>query len=156
MIEFLAYTDGACSGNPGPGGWGVVLLARKNGNVVKRVEHSGGVRETTNNRMELQAAIAALNALSKKTKIVIVTDSKYVQKGITDWLPRWKKNLWKTSTKKNVKNKDLWEKLDILVNQNEVEWLWVKGHAGDTENERADTLARQEVEALLDDKAKNN
>ena len=149
MYNFVAYTDGACSGNPGPGGWGVVLLAKKDDEIIKRKEFSGGNLETTNNQMEIQAAIEALKALKRKTEIKIVTDSVYVQKGISEWLPNWKKNNWKTSSKKSVKNKQLWEELESLVLRNSVTWKWVKGHSGNKENERADELARYERDKLI-------
>ena len=142
MYKFKAYTDGACSGNPGVGGWGAVLLAEKNNKIIKRKEISGGLVDTTNNQMELIAAIETLKALKKYTEICIITDSNYVKKGITEWLPSWKKNNWKTSSKKEVKNRKLWEELEELVNRNKVDWLWVKGHAGNIENERADFLVR--------------
>ena len=148
MYKFKAYTDGACSGNPGIGGWGVVLLAEKNNKIIKRKEISGGVVDTTNNQMELIAAIETLKALKKYTEICIITDSNYVKKGITEWLPSWKKNNWKTSSKKEVKNRKLWEELEELVNRNKVDWLWVKGHAGNIENERADFLAREEINKI--------
>ena len=148
MYKFKAYTDGACSGNPGLGGWGAVLLAEKNNKIIKRKEISGGVVDTTNNQMELIAAIETLKALKKYTEICIITDSNYVKKGITEWLPSWKKNNWKTSSKKEVKNRKLWEELEELVNKNKVDWLWVKGHAGNIENERADFLAREEINKI--------
>ena len=148
MYKFKAYTDGACSGNPGVGGWGAVLLAEKNNKIIKRKEISGGVVDTTNNQMELIAAIETLKALKKSTEICIITDSNYVKKGITEWLPSWKKNNWKTSSKKEVKNRKLWEELEELVNRNKVDWLWVKGHAGNIENERADFLAREEINKI--------
>ena len=148
MYKFKAYTDGACSGNPGIGGWGAVLLAEKNNKIIKRKEISGGVADTTNNQMELIAAIETLKALKKYTEICIITDSNYVKKGITEWLPSWKKNNWKTSSKKEVKNRKLWEELEELVNRNKVDWLWVKGHAGNIENERADFLAREEINKM--------
>ena len=148
MYKFKAYTDGACSGNPGVGGWGAVLLAEKNNKIIKRKEISGGVVDTTNNQMELIAAIETLKALKKYTEICIITDSNYVKKGITEWLPSWKKNNWKTSSKKDVKNRKLWEELEELVNRNKVDWLWVKGHAGNIENERADFLAREEINKI--------
>ena len=148
MYKFKAYTDGACSGNPGVGGWGAVLLAEKNNKIIKRKEISGGLVDTTNNQMELIAAIEALKALKKYTEICIITDSNYVKKGITEWLPSWKKNNWKTSSKKDVKNRKLWEELEELVNRNKVDWLWVKGHAGNIENERADFLAREEINKI--------
>ena len=148
MYKFKAYTDGACSGNPGVGGWGAVLLAEKNNKIIKRKEISGGAEDTTNNQMELIAAIETLKALKKFTEICIITDSNYVKKGITEWLPSWKKNNWKTSSKKEVKNRKLWEELEELVNRNKVDWLWVKGHAGNIENERADFLAREEINKI--------
>jgi ribonuclease HI len=148
MYKFKAYTDGACSGNPGVGGWGAVLLAEKNNKIIKRKEISGGLVDTTNNQMELIAAIETLKALKKYTEICIITDSNYVKKGITEWLPSWKKNNWKTSSKKEVKNRKLWEELEELVNRNKVDWLWVKGHAGNIENERADFLARKEINKI--------
>ena len=148
MYKFKAYTDGACSGNPGVGGWGAVLLAEKNNKIIKRKEISGSVVDTTNNQMELIAAIETLKALKKFTEICIITDSNYVKKGITEWLPSWKKNNWKTSSKKEVKNRKLWEELEELVNRNKVDWLWVKGHAGNVENERADFLAREEINKI--------
>ena len=148
MYKFKAYTDGACSGNPGVGGWGAVLLAEKNNRIIKRKEISGGLVDTTNNQMELIAAIETLKALKKYTEICIITDSNYVKKGITEWLPSWKKNNWKTSSKKEVKNRKLWEELEELVNRNKVDWLWVKGHAGNIENERADFLAREEINKI--------
>ena len=148
MYKFKAYTDGACSGNPGVGGWGAVLLAEKNNKIIKRKEISGGLVDTTNNQMELIAAIETLKALKKYTEICIITDSNYVKKGITEWLPYWKKNNWKTSSKKEVKNRKLWEELEELVNRNKVDWLWVKGHAGNIENERADFLAREEISKI--------
>ena len=148
MYKFKAYTDGACSGNPGVGGWGAVLLAEKNNKIIKRKEISGGVVDTTNNQMELVAAIETLKVLKKFTEICIITDSNYVKKGITEWLPSWKKNNWKTSSKKEVKNRNLWEELEELVNKNKVDWQWVKGHAGNIENERADFLAREEINKI--------
>ena len=148
MYKFKAYTDGACSGNPGIGGWGVVLLAEKNNEIIKRKELSGSSLETTNNQMELIAAIETLKALKKPTEITIITDSSYVKKGITEWLSSWKRNNWKTSSKKEVKNKKLWEELEELANKNKVDWLWVKGHDGNVENEQADFLARMEIKKI--------
>lgn len=142
MAELFAYTDGACSGNPGPGGWGVLLLAREGDRVIKERTLSGGAADTTNNRMELQAAIGALEALERPSTITVVTDSAYVKGGITAWLHSWKRNGWKTSTKKPVKNEDLWRALDAAQARHRVTWEWVKGHAGHPENERADELAR--------------
>jgi ribonuclease HI len=142
MNEYFAYTDGACSGNPGPGGWGVLLIAKKQERVIKELELFGGEADTTNNRMELTAAIKALISLKKNTKITIVTDSKYVKIGITEWLVNWKRNNWRTSSNKPVKNADLWAELDKLCEKNTVVWQWVKGHAGHIENEKVDELAR--------------
>ncbi len=142
MPEFLAYTDGACSGNPGPGGWGVLLQARENGTVLKQRELSGGEANTTNNRMELLAAITALETLGRPTAITIVTDSQYVKNGVTSWIHGWKRNGWKTSARKPVKNVELWQRLDAAQAGHDVTWEWVKGHAGHPENEHADALAR--------------
>ena len=142
MAEFFAYTDGACSGNPGPGGWGTLLIAMQNGEVVKERELSGGEPDTTNNRMELMAAISALEALGRATEITVVTDSNYVKGGVTGWIHGWKKNGWKTASKQPVKNEDLWRRLDQAQARHQVTWKWVKGHAGHEENERADALAR--------------
>ena len=137
------FTDGACSGNPGPGGWGTIL---RYGEVEK--EMFGGDADTTNNRMELMAAIRGLEALSRPCDVTVYTDSTYVQKGITEWLPGWKKRGWKTADKKPVKNDDLWKRLDIAAARHQVQWSWVKGHAGHPENERADQLARQGVQQV--------
>ncbi len=142
MAAFFAYTDGACSGNPGPGGWGALLLARENGVVVRERELSGGEALTTNNRMELMAAISALEALGRPTRITVVTDSNYVKGGVTGWIHGWKRNGWKTADRKPVKNEDLWRRLDEAQARHQVRWEWVKGHAGHEENERADALAR--------------
>jgi ribonuclease HI len=131
------FTDGACSGNPGPGGWGAIL--RWNGHEK---EIAGGARATTNNRMELTAAIEALNALKAPRAVTIHTDSQYVMDGLTKWLPKWKRNGWKTSDKKPVKNTDLWRALDEACARHDVSWKWVRGHDGHAENERADALAR--------------
>lgn len=143
MAAFFAYTDGACSGNPGPGGWGVLLLAREGDKVVRERPLSGGEANTTNNRMELTAAIEALNALGRSTAITIVTDSTYVKDGVTKWIHGWKRNGWRTAAKKPVKNEDLWRALDEAQSRHQVTWDWVKGHAGHAENERADELARE-------------
>lgn len=142
MTELVAYTDGACSGNPGPGGWGVVLRALDGARVVKERELKGGAKDTTNNRMELQAAIAALEALERPATLRVITDSVYVRDGVTKWMHGWKRNGWKTSAKKPVKNEDLWRQLDTAQARHSVTWEWVKGHAGHPENERADELAR--------------
>ncbi len=142
MAELVAYTDGACSGNPGPGGWGVLLQAHDGGRLIKERALKGGEADTTNNRMELLAAINALEALSRPSAVTIVTDSAYVKNGITQWLAGWKRNGWKTAAKKPVKNDDLWRRLDAAQARHDVTWKWVKGHAGHAENERADELAR--------------
>ncbi|MBA84847.1 ribonuclease HI [Thalassobius sp. S69A] len=142
MPELFAYTDGACSGNPGPGGWGVLLRAMDGDSIVKERELSGGEPETTNNRMELLAAINALETLAKASTITVVTDSAYVKNGVTGWIHGWKRNGWKTAAKKPVKNVELWQRLDEAQARHNVTWEWVKGHAGHPENERADELAR--------------
>ena len=146
MLEIFAYTDGACSGNPGPGGWGVILQAKEDHNIIKERELYGGELETTNNRMELMAAISSLENLEKPTKLTIITDSNYVKGGVTDWINNWKKNNWKTANKKDVKNIDLWKRLDLARSKHQVTWRWVKGHSGQDENERADALARAGME----------
>jgi ribonuclease HI len=146
--ELFAYTDGACSGNPGPGGWGVVLQAVDAGSVVRERELSGGESLTTNNRMELMAAIAALEALERTATITIVTDSTYLRDGIRQWIHGWKRNGWKTAAKKPVKNADLWLRLDAAQARHSVVWEWIKGHAGHEQNERADALARAAIKAL--------
>jgi ribonuclease HI len=139
VTQIIIHTDGACSGNPGPGGWGAIL--EWNGH---RKELKGGEPETTNNRMEMMAAIKALEALKRSDKdIILITDSVYLRDGITKWIHGWKKRGWKTADKKPVKNVDLWQHLDKLVRQHSIEWRWVKGHAGDPGNERADELARE-------------
>lgn len=134
------YADGACKGNPGVGGWGALLVSG-----AHRKELIGGERLTTNNRMELTAVIEALKSLKRNSQVCIHTDSQYVLKGITEWLPNWKRRGWRTSTNSPVKNVDLWQRLDELVVQHEVRWLWVKGHNGHPGNERADALANQGV-----------
>ncbi len=148
MPELFAYTDGACSGNPGPGGWGALLQAKTGDAVVKERELKGGEADTTNNRMELLAAINALEALERPSTITVVTDSAYVKGGITEWLRSWKRNNWRTATKKPVKNEDLWRRLDEAAARHQVTWTWVKGHAGHPENERADALARAGMAAF--------
>ena len=140
MPQLFAYTDGACSGNPGPGGWGVLMLARDGTAVVKERELSGGEGLTTNNRMELQAAIHALEALDRASAITVITDSAYVKDGITTWIHGWKRNGWQK--KGGLKNVELWQRLDSAAARHQVRWEWVKGHAGHPENERADALAR--------------
>ncbi|PIE06786.1 MAG: ribonuclease HI [Rhodobacterales bacterium] len=142
MVELVAHTDGACSGNPGPGGWGVLLEAKHDGRVVKERELKGGEAATTNNRMELMAAIMALEVLDRPAAITVVTDSAYVKNGVTGWIHGWKKNGWKTAAKKPVKNAELWQRLDAAQARHQVDWKWIKGHAGHAENERADALAR--------------
>ncbi|MAD95023.1 MAG: ribonuclease HI [Rhodobacteraceae bacterium] len=146
MPKLYAYTDGACSGNPGPGGWGVLLLAKDGDTVIRSRELSGGEANTTNNRMELLAAINALNALKKPSSITVITDSVYVKDGITKWIFGWKSQGWKTATKKPVKNEDLWKCLDVATQRHSVTWEWIKGHAGHEENEKADKLARTGME----------
>lgn len=142
MTELYAWTDGACSGNPGPGGWGVLMRALEGETVLKERELQGGEAATTNNRMELMAAISALEALTRPSTIVIVTDSNYVKNGVTQWIHGWKRNGWKTADRKPVKNVELWQRLDAAQAAHNVEWRWIKGHAGHAENERADELAR--------------
>ncbi len=137
----IIHTDGACSGNPGPGGWGALLEYDQT-----KKEIFGGAAETTNNRMELSAAINALNALKRKSIVDLHTDSTYVRDGITKWMVNWKKNGWKTAAKKPVKNKDLWVELDEAIQRHEVRWHWVKGHAGNPGNEKADELANKGME----------
>jgi ribonuclease HI len=139
------YTDGACRGNPGPGGWGVLLRFDRH-----EKELWGGERDTTNNRMELTAAIRGLEALKRPVSARVHTDSQYVLKGISEWIYGWKKNGWKTSNRKPVKNDDLWRELDALRSQHELQWIWVKGHAGHPENERADALANRGIDELKD------
>ncbi len=143
MPDLFAYTDGACSGNPGPGGWGVLLRAMDGEKIVKERCLSGGEPETTNNRMELLAAINALETLAKPSTLTVVTDSAYVKNGVTGWIHGWKRNGWKTAARKPVKNVELWQRLDEAQARHQVTWKWVKGHAGHPENERADELARE-------------
>ena len=141
MAELFAYTDGACSGNPGPGGWGVILIARNGDEVLKERELNGGEPQTTNNRMELLAAINALEALDRPSTLTLITDSSYVKDGITSWIYGWKAKGWKKKGGE-IKNLDLWQRLDAARDRHDVTWEWVKGHAGHPENERADELAR--------------
>ncbi|WP_424967005.1 MULTISPECIES: ribonuclease HI [unclassified Dinoroseobacter] len=155
MAELFAYTDGACSGNPGPGGWGALLIARDGDAVVKERTLKGGEAHTTNNRMELLAAINALEALERPAQLTVVTDSAYVKGGVTGWIHGWKRNGWKTSTKKPVKNEDLWRRLDEAQARHDVQWEWVKGHAGHPENERADELARAGMAPFKPGKSKS-
>ncbi len=143
MTQLFAWTDGACSGNPGPGGWGVLMRAMDGAQIVKERELSGGEADTTNNRMELMAAISALETLSRVSEITVVTDSTYVKNGVTQWIYGWKRNGWRTADKKPVKNADLWQRLDAAQAHHTVHWQWIKGHAGHAENERADELARR-------------
>jgi len=138
------FTDGACRGNPGPGGWGALL--RFNGTEKKLL---GSEAETTNNRMELMAAIAALESLTRPCQVVLTTDSQYVKKGITEWIDGWKKRNWKTAARKPVKNVDLWQRLDTAVSGHEIQWEWVRGHTGHPENELADQLANQAIDEML-------
>jgi len=145
MKSVVIYTDGACKGNPGPGGWGA-LLKYPNGNAIK--ELYDGENDTTNNRMELTAAIMALEALRETCNVQLFTDSKYVQNGIQTWMKDWLKRDWKTAAKKPVKNKDLWQELDKLSQKHHIVWHWVKGHSGDPGNERADQLANMGIEKL--------
>jgi len=144
MADVVIYTDGACSGNPGPGGWGALLISGD-----KRKELKGGEAETTNNRMELLAAICALEAIKGHPRIDLHTDSNYLRDGITDWINKWKRNGWRTANRKPVKNDDLWRRLDELQADKDVHWHWVKGHAGDEGNERADELAREGMAPFL-------
>lgn len=137
------YTDGACKGNPGPGGWGVLLQYKG-----RELELFGGEPSTTNNRMELQAVIEGLSALKRRSNVLLVTDSKYVMQGMQQWLANWKKRGWKTASKQPVKNQDLWQQLDALVQQHDVQWQWVAGHTGHPGNERADNLANRGVEEV--------
>ena len=138
--KIIIYTDGACKGNPGPGGWGVFLKYKEN-----EKELYGGESSTTNNRMELMAAIMALEALKKQSTVELHTDSKYVLQGITEWMTNWKKRGWKTAAKKPVKNEDLWRRLDSAIEPHDINWIWVKGHSGDTGNDKADMLANKGV-----------
>ena len=147
MPQVVVYTDGACSGNPGPGGWGAILMSG-----AHRKEISGGEAPTTNNRMEMMAAISALEALKKPSKVMLFTDSKYVMDGIKSWIHGWKKRGWTTADKKPVKNKELWQRLDDARQRHDIEWQWVKGHAGNTENERADELAREGLQRAKRDR----
>lgn len=145
MQKVEIYTDGACRGNPGPGGWGAILRYGDN-----EKELSGSEAETTNNRMELTAVIRSLEALSRECSVDVTTDSKYVMDGISSWIHNWKRNGWKNASKKPVKNADLWKTLDALVADHQVDWHWVKGHSGHPENERADELANLAIDAMLE------
>jgi len=146
MPKVFIYTDGACSGNPGPGGWGALLVAKEGDKLLKSRELCGGEADTTNNRMELTAAIEALNALARPSDVTVITDSSYVKDGISKWMHGWKKNGWKTAAKKPVKNEALWKALDEAQARHRVNWEWVKGHAGHAENELADGLANKGME----------
>ncbi len=147
-LRLAAYTDGACSGNPGPGGWGAILVFGEH-----RKELCGGEPLTTNNRMELLAAIMALESLTRPCDIDLYTDSQYLREGVTSWIHGWKRNGWKTAAKKPVKNDDLWKRLDAAQDRHNIEWRWVKGHAGHDMNERADELAREGMGPFLKSKA---
>ena len=144
MKDVIIYTDGACRGNPGPGGWGALIQF----DTVQK-EIFGGQNSTTNNQMELSAAIEGLSTLKEPCNVELFTDSKYVMDGITQWIQNWKKNNWKTAAKKEVKNKDLWQKLDQLMTYHHVQWHWVKGHSGDLGNEKADRLANKGIDSIL-------
>ena len=146
VVDIDIFTDGACRGNPGPGGWGVIL---RSGSHEK--ELFGGEQSTTNNRMELRAAIEGLAALKRPSRVTITTDSQYVRQGITQWIEGWKRNQWRTSAKKPVKNQDLWQLLDELTCRHEVTWEWVKGHSGHPDNELADVLANRGIDELSSD-----
>ena len=147
--RIVVYTDGACSGNPGPGGWGAIMMSG-----AHRKEIHGGEEHTTNNRMELMAVIAALEALKFPSDVELFTDSQYVKNGITAWIHGWKRNGWKTADKKPVKNAELWQQLDEARKRHKIEWKWVKGHAGHPENERADELARLGIAEIRASKRK--
>ena len=147
MKQVMIFTDGACRGNPGPGGWGAVL---RYGSTEKTL--SGGEPDTTNNRMELMAAIMALEALTQSCQVVLTTDSRYVMDGITQWMANWKKRGWKTASKQPVKNADLWRRLDAACSKHTIEWQWVKGHSGHPENEKADALANRGIDEFLQKK----
>jgi ribonuclease HI len=149
-VPVVIYTDGACSGNPGPGGWAAILTY---GDRCKEI--SGGEAVTTNNRMELMAAIAALEALKQPRHVELHTDSSYLKDGITKWIHGWKRNGWKTADKKPVKNAELWQRLDEARNRHQIDWRWVKGHAGHAENERADELAREAMKPFLKSRRKS-
>lgn len=144
MKQVIIYTDGACRGNPGPGGWGALIRL----DAIEK-EIFGGQIDTTNNQMELTAAIEGLAALKERCSVELYTDSKYVMDGITQWIQNWKKNNWRTAAKKDVKNKELWQKLDQLISQHQVQWHWVKGHSGDAGNETADLLANKGIDSIL-------
>ena len=144
MKQVIIYTDGACRGNPGPGGWGALIKYDSEEKTI-----FGGQANTTNNQMELSAAIEGLAILKEPCNVELFTDSKYVMDGITQWIQNWKKNNWRTAAKKDVKNKELWQKLDQLITQHQVQWHWVKGHSGDAGNEAADLLANKGIDSIL-------
>lgn len=144
MKQVTIYTDGACRGNPGPGGWGALIMFDS-----MEKEIFGGKNDTTNNQMELLAAIEGLATLTEPCSVELFTDSKYVMDGITQWIKNWKKNNWKTAAKKDVKNKELWQKLDHLISKHQVQWHWVKGHSGDAGNETADLLANKGIDSIV-------
>lgn len=144
MKQVTIYTDGACRGNPGPGGWGAVLEYQS-----RRKELKGAETQTTNNRMEMMAAIQALQALRQPCQVLLYTDSTYLRKGITEWLPNWKRRNWRTADKKPVKNADLWQQLEAEAQRHHVDWRWVKGHSGDPGNEAADRLANEGIDEML-------
>ena len=144
MKQVIIYTDGECRGNPGSGGWGALIRL----DAIEK-EIFGGQFNTTNNQMELTAAIEGLAALKERCSVELYTDSKYVMDGITQWIQNWKKNNWRTAAKKDVKNKELWQKLDQLISQHQVQWHWVKGHSGDAGNETADLLANKGIDSIL-------
>ena len=144
MKQVTIYTDGACRGNPGPGGWGALIMFDS-----MEKEIFGGKNDTTNNQMELLAAIEGLTTLKEPCSVELFTDSKYVMDGITQWIKNWKKNNWKTAAKKDVKNKELWQKLDHLISKHQVQWNWVKGHSGDAGNETADLLANKGIDSIV-------
>lgn len=139
------FTDGACRGNPGPGGWGALLR-----HAEREKELFGSERETTNNRMELMAAIIALESLKRACEVTLTTDSQYVRKGITEWIVNWKRRGWKTADKKPVKNQDLWQRLEVATHKHKIHWKWIKGHSGHAENERADQLANRAIDEMLE------
>lgn len=144
MSKVEIYTDGACRGNPGPGGWGALLRAGE-----REKELYGAEPQTTNNRMEVMAAIRALEALKRPVDVSLTTDSQYLRKGITEWLPQWKRRGWKTADRKPVKNQDLWERLERALGQHRIRWHWIKGHSGHPENERADRLANRAIDEMV-------
>ncbi|PID60834.1 MAG: ribonuclease HI [Gammaproteobacteria bacterium] len=143
-MKIEIFTDGACRGNPGPGGWGVVLRAGRHYKELK-----GAVPDTTNNRMEMTAVIEALGALKRDSEVVLTTDSQYVRRGVTEWMQNWKRRGWKTASKEPVRNVDLWQQIDALGARHRIDWQWVKGHSGHTENERCDTLANEAIDEML-------